>query len=188
MTDPDAANALDEATTTGDTRRRLSSWRIELRVVPVALAVLLMVSAAVAAWLYIGWYRSDQRTGDAVAQTAVDAAAEGIVAILTFTPDTVEDDVAAAKSHLTGDFLSHYEEYTTNVITPAAKDKSVQTTAEVVGAGVAELHPDTARVLLFVNQTVQSKEKPDPAVANSSILVTLTKVGSSWLISKFDPV
>jgi Mce-associated membrane protein len=43
-------------------------------------------------------------------------------------------------------------------------------------------------VLVFVDQTTASKQKPEPANAGSSILVTLTKVNGSWLIANFDPV
>jgi Mce-associated membrane protein len=43
-------------------------------------------------------------------------------------------------------------------------------------------------VLLFVNQATTSKERPDPAMASSSVLVSLTKVHGTWLITKFQPV
>ncbi|MEZ0367058.1 hypothetical protein ACAG26_25605 [Mycobacterium sp. pUA109] len=168
-------------------RRPLSSWRIELKVVPTVLVALLLASAGLTAWLYFGWYRTDQRTDEAVAQAAVRAASDGMVAILSFSPETVDADVNAAKSHLTGDFLSSYDDYTRKIIAPAAKDKSVQITAAVVGAAVAELAPDSATVLVFVNQTTTSKDKPGPSVAASSVLVNLAKVGDTWLISKFEP-
>jgi Mce-associated membrane protein len=50
------------------------------------------------------------------------------------------------------------------------------------------MHPDRAVVLLFVNQVTTSKDRPDPALAASSVLVTLTKEQGRWLISEFNPV
>jgi Mce-associated membrane protein len=55
-------------------------------------------------------------------------------------------------------------------------------------AAVAELHPDSAVVLVFVDQSTTSKDSPDPSMAASSVLVTLSKVHGKWLITKFDPV
>jgi Mce-associated membrane protein len=50
------------------------------------------------------------------------------------------------------------------------------------------LQPNSAVVLLFINQATISKDRPDPAMASSSVLVSLTKVHGTWLITKFDPV
>ena len=76
----------------------------------------------------------------------------------------------------------------TQVITPAAQSKGVTTTAQVVGAAATEMHRDSAVVLIFVNQLTTSKERPDPTMASSSVLVSVAKQHGDWLITKFDPV
>jgi len=154
----------------------------------VLLAVALLVSAGVAAWLYFKQYRPDQETNAAVAGVALDAAKTGTVALLSYAPGSLDKDFAAAKSHLTGDFLSYYTQFTEQIVTPAAKQKSVKTAAAVVQAAVSELHPDSAVVLVFVNQTTVSKENPDGAFAASAVKVGLKKINGAWLISSFDPV
>jgi Mce-associated membrane protein len=58
----------------------------------------------------------------------------------------------------------------------------------VVRAAVSELEPNSAVVLLFLNETTVSKDKPQPLITPSSVRITLTKVSGSWLISKLDPV
>ncbi|MDZ4264950.1 MAG: hypothetical protein U1D00_04475, partial [Mycobacterium sp.] len=68
------------------------------------------------------------------------------------------------------------------------KEKSVKTTASVVRAAVSDIEPDSAEVLVFINQTTTSKENPDGAFAASSVKVGLTKVDGAWLIESFDPV
>ena len=73
-------------------------------------------------------------------------------------------------------------------MTPAVKQKQVKTSAAVVQAGVAEMHPDSAVVLVFVNQTTVSKENPDGAFAASAVKVGLTKSDGGWKINAFDPV
>ena len=124
----------------------------------------------------------------AAANVALDAAKNGTVALLSYSPESLDKDFAAAKSHLTGDFLSYYTQFTEQIVTPAAKQKSVKTTASVVRAAVSEMHPDSAVVLVFINQNTTSKENPDGAFAASAVKVGLKKINDAWLISSFDPV
>ncbi len=154
----------------------------------VLLAVALVASAGVAGWLYFNQYRPDQQTNAAAAKVALDAAKSGTVALLSYSPETLDKDFAAAKSQLTGDFLSYYTQFTEQIVTPAAKEKSVKTTASVVRAAVSEIQPDSAEVLVFINQTTTSKENPDGAFAASSVKVGLKKIDGAWLIQSFDPV
>lgn len=157
-------------------------------VVPVVLLLLLLVSGGLTAWLYFTEYRPDTQTDDAVAQVVTTAAREGTTALLSYKPDTLDQDFAAAKSHLTGDFLNYYENFTREIVTPAAKEKAVTTTAQVVSAAVSELRPGSAVVVVFVDQSTTSKDRPDPSMSASSVLVSLTKADGRWLITSFDPL
>lgn len=177
--------AADE--TQQDDEGKLARWR-RLKPGPVALVLALLLSGGLAAWLYFEQFRPDQQTDDAATRAAVDAARDGTVALLSYKPDTLNRDFAAAKSHLTGGFLNYYDQFTKEVVTPAAKQKAVTTTAQVVGAAASEMHPDSVVVLVFVNQVTTSKERPDPAMASSSVLVSMSKVHGAWLITKFDPI
>ena len=154
----------------------------------ILLAVVLVASAGVAAWLYFKQYRPDQETNAAASAVALDAAKNGTVSLLSYSPEKLDKDFANAKSHLTGDFLSYYTQFTEQVVTPAAKQKSVKTSATVVRAAVSEMHPDSAVVLVFINQITTSKENPDGAFAASAVKVGLKKISDAWLISSFDPV
>jgi Mce-associated membrane protein len=163
--------------------RRLRRW-----LVPIVLAVLLLGSAGVASWAYLTQLRPDQQTNAAVAGDTIKAASDGTVALLSYSPDTLDKDFASAKTHLTGDFLNYYTQFTQDIVTPAAKQKSVKTSAAIVRAAVSELKPESASVLVFLNQTTTSKENVDGSFTASSVKVGLTKVNGAWLISSFDPV
>jgi Mce-associated membrane protein len=187
----DEADEADEARHDDDTTLGLGdkvARRRRVKVAPLVLVLLLLLSGALATWLYVVQYRPDEQTDTAAAQMAINAARDGTVALLSYKPDTLNQDFAAAKSHLTGDFLNYYDQFTKEIVTPAAKEKALTTTAQVVGAAATELQPNSAVVLLFVNQATTSKERPDPAMASSSVLVSLTKVHGTWLITKFQPV
>jgi Mce-associated membrane protein len=190
------ATDVDEAQSEDDTTERdPTSWiggkvagRRDVKVAPIVLVLLLLVSGALAAWLYVKQYRPDEQTDTAAAQSAVNAARDGVVALLSYKPDTLNQDFAAAKSHLTGDFLNYYDQFTREIVSPAAKEKALTTTAQVVGAAASELQPNSAVVLVFVNQATVSKDRPDAAMASSTVLVSLTKVHGKWLINKFQPI
>lgn len=152
------------------------------------LVVLVVASLALVGSLMHFYYLPDHRADAAAAKAAVSAASDGTVAVLSYSPDTLDRDFSSAKSHLTGDFLSYYDQFTQQIIVPAAKEKSLKTTAVVLRGAVSTMRPDSATVLLFVNQTTQSKDRPEPTVASSSVSVTLTKANGKWLISSFKPV
>ena len=180
----DTDKAADSADSSSAARRSLPA----IPLIPAALVLGLLAAGLLAGWLYFTQYRPDKQTDDAVAQSVVNAARDGTVALLSYKPDTLNQDFAAAKSHLTGDFLNYYDQFTKEVVTPAAQTKGVTTTAQVAGAAVSELNPDKAVVLVFINQATTSKERPDPAMASSSAKVSLAKVHGAWLITKFDPL
>ena len=169
-------------------RRGLPRFQRNVKVVPVILVLLLLVSGGAAAWLYFNRYQPNQRTDLSVARAVVSAASDGTVALLSYSPESLDKDFATAKSHLSGDFLSYYSQFTEQIVAPAARQKSLKTTAHVMGAAVSELHPDSAVVLVFVDQSTTSKERPDPSMAASSVLVSMARVKGNWLITKFDPV
>ncbi len=183
-TSTDADTATDSDTSPATPPRRLGP----IPVIPLVLIVGLLAAGGLAGWVYLSQYRPDTQTDAAVEQSAVNAARDGTTALLSYKPDTLNQDFEAAKSHLSGDFRNYYDQFTKQVITPAAQSKGVTTTAQVVGAAATELHQNSAVVLIFVNQVTTSKERPDPSMASSSVLVSLAKQHGDWLITKFDPV
>jgi len=186
-TDEDLAEDVAETKTPSKRRRNLWGWTDKLKTVPAILLLLLVFTGGTAIWLFYNEYRPDRQTDPRVAHAVVSAASSGTVAMLSYSSDTLDQDFASAKSHLGGDFLSYYDNFTQTIIAPAAKQKSLKTTARVVTAAVSELRGNSAVVLLFVNQTTISRENPKPSVATSSVLVNMTRVDGKWLITKFSP-
>ena len=154
----------------------------------VVLVVLLLVSGGVATWLYFKQYRPDQQTDASVARSVASAASDGTTALLSYSADSLDKDFAAARSHLAGDFLSYYDQFSQQSVAPVAKEKSMKATAKVTGAAVSELHPDSAVVLVFVDQVTTTKDNPQPSVAVTSVLVRMSRINGNWLITKFTPV
>jgi Mce-associated membrane protein len=154
----------------------------------IVLAVALVAAAGLASWMFFFVYQPDRQTDDTAVQSAVKTASDGTVALLSYSPESLDKDFATAKSKLTGSFLSYYTQFTEQIVAPAAKQKSVKTQAAVVRAALSDIHPESAVVLVFINQTTESKDRADPSFINSAVRVTLQKIDGGWLISSFDPV
>jgi Mce-associated membrane protein len=179
---------VTDGTASPDVAPARSKGRLRRLLLPVALAVILLASAGVTTWVYFAQYRPDQAVNDAVKTRVIQSASDATVALLSYAPDTLDKDFANAKTRLTGDFLNYYTQFTAEIVTPAAKQKAVKTSAAVVRSAVSQLQPTSAEVLLFINQTTTSKENPGGSFTSSSVKVGLTRSGNDWLISSFDPV
>jgi Mce-associated membrane protein len=189
--DPQAQEALeheaeDDAAPEEHPRRSLPP-RLRKPIFAVLVA-LLLISGAVATWLYFKQYRPDQQTDASVSKAVVGAATDGTVALLSYSADSLDKDFAAARSYLGGDFLAYFDQFSQQTVAPMAKQKSMKTTAKVSGVAISELHPDSAVVLVFVDQVTTTKDSPQPSVAVNSLLVHLSRINGSWLITKFSPV
>ena len=188
MTDTRETDSAAKKAATSVARRGPRRLSLDVKLVPTILVLLLLISGGLATWLYFKQYRPDEQTDPGVARTVVGAASDGTVALLSYSPESLDKDFATARSHLSGDFLSYYNDFTHRIVAPAAKQKSLKTTAEVKAAALSELRPDSAVVLVFVDQTTTSKDNPDPATSPSSVLVKMARINGKWLIVKFDPV
>ncbi|MDT5008907.1 MAG: Mce-associated rane protein [Mycobacterium sp.] len=162
------------------------------RVVRVPLGALIWGAAVVVAVLLLAWliyfqYRPDQQTDSAQQESAVAAARDGVAAVYTYSADTLDRDISSAQSHLTGDFLSEYQQYVNSPAPTEAKQNAVRTAAKVSGSALVDIQPGTAQVLLFINQTTTSAQNPATTLASRSVVVTLLKVDDKWLISSMKP-
>jgi Mce-associated membrane protein len=151
-------------------------------------AVVVTITMTLAAGMFWFQYRPDRSADAAATRSAISAATDGTVAILSYSSDTFDRAVSAAKSRLTGEFLSHYSDFSQRVVASATKQNSVKTTATVPRSALTDIHPNSAVVLVFVDLTTTSADRPQPTLDASSVLVTLAKVNGTWLISKFEPV
>ena len=145
--------------------------------------VFLLASAAG----YLKWQDGIAREAQAARVGSVQAATDSTVALLSYRPDTVETDLDAAKSRLTGTFLDAYTKLTHDLVIPGAKQKQISAVATVPAAASTSATATHAVVLLFVNQSV-IVGRDAPTNTASSVRVTLDKVDGRWLISQFDPV
>ncbi len=177
---------VEDAPAGGGARRRALGG-VQRRWV-AALAAAVLLSAVLAGSVYWWVYRPDQLTDVRSQEQVLEVARGATEALLSYSPESVGENVADAKSRLTGDFLERYSEFADTVVVPAAKERGVKTEANVARAAVSQMRPDSAQVLAFVNQVTTSRERPTPALATSSVLMTLVRADGRWLIAEFNPI
>jgi Mce-associated membrane protein len=176
----ETANESSEA---AESKKRRINWS---RVVAFGLLPGLALVLAMAAG-FLKWQDNSVRDSEVARIESVQAAKDSAVKMLSYNPDTVEQQLNDARSLMTGEFRDQYTSLINDVVIPGAKEKRISAVASVPAAASVSADPNHAVVLVFVNQTVVVGQDA-PTDTASSVRVTLEKIGDHWLIAKFDPV
>jgi Mce-associated membrane protein len=157
-------------------------WRSALAygVVP-ALALLLALGVG-----YLKYDVTTAQNDERAARESTQAAKEGTVAILSYTPETAQTSLSAARNLLTGTFRDSYTSLTHDVVIPGAQQQEISATATVAAAASVSATTRHSVVLVFVNQALTIGQDA-PASTASVVEVSLDHLDGRWLISGFDP-
>jgi Mce-associated membrane protein len=136
---------------------------------------------------YLKWLDGTARESQTAAEQSVRVASESTVAILSYKPETVDQDLKAAADRLAGGFRQQYLQLVKDVVAPGAKQQHISAVATVPAAASVSATGKHAVVLVFADQTTTIGNDA-PTQSTSSVRVALDKVGGRWLISQFDPV
>jgi len=195
VADPDterpAVHAAIDDVTTGEARGTESEKPTGRRTSIAQLAIfggipLVVVMLALGAG-YLKFVSASARGAEVAVVESVQAAKDGAVAMLSYTPDTADKSLSAARERMTGPFRDSYASLIKDVVIPGAQQKKVTAVATVAAAAsVSATTPTHAVVLLYVNQAITMADGA-PTQTNSIVEVTLDKSADTWLISGFDP-
>lgn len=136
---------------------------------------------------YMRWCQSSPNHSATATAESVQSATESVIAMLSYDPESVEQDLNGATSRLTGDFKNSYAALIHDVVIPGAKQQRVASAASVPAAASVSATPSHAVVLVFVNQTI-TFDGTQPTDTASSVKVTMEKGDDRWLISGFEPI
>lgn len=184
--EPSAAEQSDPGTTVSDSDTAAKAGINWARVVAFGIlpALALLLGAAAG---FLKWQDSSVRDTDVVRIESMQLAKDATVRLLSYKPDTVEQDLGSARELLTGEFRESYTQLINDVVIPGSKERQISAVATVPAAASVTAEPNKAVVLVFVNQTVVVGTDA-PTATTSSVQVTMDRVGDRWLISEFDPV
>lgn len=183
---PADGDSTDDAAANDDAKpaRRWRSLLVRGLAFYVLPATALLLAGAAG---YLRWVDGSTRDADVARTQSVRAAIDSTVAMLSYRPDNVESNLAAARERMTGAFRDSYSSLTHDVVIPGAKQRQISAVATVPAAASVSATATHAVVLVFVDQTTIIGDDP-PSESTSTLKVTLEKVHDRWLISQFDPV
>jgi Mce-associated membrane protein len=136
----------------------------------------------------LGWQHHVYDQAEQARQQAAAATAAAVPDVLSYNYRTIDEDLARARSHLTGDFAGQFDQLTRQIVAPQAIHGQINTHAEIAASSVVEADVDRVVELLFVNQTTQGANLPQPRVDGSRLVVTMQKVHNQWLIQNLEPI
>jgi Mce-associated membrane protein len=136
---------------------------------------------------YLKWLDGTARESRAAAEQSIRAASDSTIAILSYKPETVDQELRAAADRLAEPFRQQYTQLVNDVVAPGAKQQHISAVATVPVAASVSATGKHAVVLVFVDQTTTIGNDA-PTQSTSSVRVSLDKIDGRWLISQFDPV
>ncbi|MET9323573.1 hypothetical protein ABZX75_25795 [Streptomyces sp. NPDC003038] len=153
------------------------------------VAALVALTLALAATATLGWYHREGERTDAARAAALTAARKAAPVILSYDHRHLDRDFAAARTHLTGDFLDQYTKTTKTVVAPtAATYQGVvkATLADPSAISVVSASPDKAVILLFMNQITTSTQITTPRLDLNRVRMALVRTPQGWKVSAVD--
>lgn len=149
------------------TRPRVSPWTVFWTI----SAVLLIALAAVGTALGIGVYRADQR--EALRVEYADFARQVAINLTTFTPDTVEETLAAARKDLSGRAAERLGE-TVDQVAGAVRNSDFESRTTVISEAVTEATPTEGKVIMVFGTSMRDLAPQDPAVEPGQVVEVQT--------------
>ena len=179
--DADDVDDAPEGPESGTAERRFG-WKDRIVFIVLPLVILALGTGAG----YLKFQDYGLRSAEVAGIESVQAASEGAVAMLSYSPDTVADVLKSATERLTGPFRDSYGALIDAVVIPGATAEKISATATVPAVASVSATDDHAVAMVYVNQTTIIGDGA-PTNTASVVQVTLDKVGGRWLISGFEP-
>ena len=156
----------------------------------IGLVVLCLVLCCV---LGVAWWRSEHPDEGAApdgAITSTEARNEGMQAaseltqkVLSYDWKTLDADSKANQKVLAPSFRKEYSKTLAKVKAEAVKNQ-VKLAAKAQATSIVSATENKVVALVFLNQTTTAKDTANQRVDSSRVLVTLTRSGGDWRISK----
>ena len=184
-----------------DASRALRMWWL----INAGLALVLVAGIGASGWFGYHWYSAATQQKQQTA--AVDAAREGVRALLKISPATIDADLARGEELTTGELLAQWKKKE-DTVRQSVKEQGATRTSKVIKAAYSKGDTDSATVLLAVdtitkwdapmkdeNGKAVKPEKgtdanddgiPDPVTDHYRVMAEMSLVEGEWLMSSLD--
>lgn len=155
-------------------------------------AVVMLAVGAVGWWMSVD-LRSSSATDNhaiidakATAQVQSDVA-KGLTEVLSYDYADPSRTTSALNSVLAGDARKEYDTLFAS-LQQRAPGQQLVLSAEVQGVAVEHLTDDTAKVLVFLDQSSQRAKDKEASVSAAQLSITAKKIKGAWLITGLKPL
>lgn len=144
----------------------------------------LLVVAVVVATVVLGVLYARADAVEKSRESSLAAAREYVQKMYAWTPENISDNINFMMGRLSGPAKAEYERNILGErIAEQVKEQKVVSTVTDQGSGVIENTRDTAKVLLFINQSASRGDSEDIRVTPSRIVYTMEKRGDVWIVN-----
>jgi Mce-associated membrane protein len=172
----------DERSTPEDVATPQHAGGPSRRVVVVALAIALVLTAVLGALAFRAWDRArDLEAAEAAGRTVRATLPEQLGAVLSYDFQTFDDDREQAIAQLTPSFREEYVP-TLDAIEDRAREQRRTQDAEVVAVAVVRATEDEVTTLVFIDRTTSTAGSDAEQVLQDRANVTVVRRDGKWLI------
>lgn len=154
---------------------------------PVLLVAAVALVLALAASVALGWELSRRAALDTAQAEALATARAYAVTVTSYDHRDLDRNFADVLDGATGEFKDQYAGASA-ALGQLINEARATAAGTVVDAGVRAAGTDEVEVLLFVDQTVSNALTATPRVDRSRVLMTMTRQGDRWLVSRLELV
>lgn len=138
---------------------------------------------------FLGVRYATARAEENARVSSLAAARQYVQWMYAWTPDTIAANINKTMSVVTGRAKDDYQQrIVDNRIAEKVKQQQVVAKVTDQGSGVMENTRDTAKVLLFINQSASRGDSDQVTTNPSRVVYTMEKTGGKWLINDIEIV
>jgi Mce-associated membrane protein len=146
------------------------------------LVVLLAVAVSV-----LGFHSWRAAATAQAAEDALAAAQTSATTLFSYDYRTIDASLAAGKKVVTGQLATDYAS-TSAIVGPTAVKNQAVVKATVSEAAVVSADPDRVVVLVYLNQSTQSKNTEGTQLDMNRVRLTMVRAGDDWRITRAEPL
>jgi Mce-associated membrane protein len=188
LEDPPAVAEVDSNNSDGDVRRTPTRRWYRRRIGFVAIVLLIAVVGLAAVDVVLRSRVSGEAAINHARSQAVATAKTEVPAVLSYSYRDLSSYPATAESRTTGTFKTALTTLINTAVLPAAMKKHIVTSTTITATSVVHTTSHTVVLLMFIDQQTTSTSLKTPQLEGSRVRVVMSRVGTRWLISQFQPV
>lgn len=147
------------------------------RAAVAAVSVALIVAIAISSWNLTQSHRADHRR-----EAAISVARAQVLDLTTLDSSSIAAKVKSMGARVTGDFKRQFDGFAKTFVSAVSQQK-IKATGTIKAAALSSYAEDAATVIVAASAQVSTGGKATVTPRDYRLKVSLSRIGSRWLIS-----